>query len=277
MKILLLGKSGMLGSCFLKHLTSFHGQVFALGHEDLDITDAQKVMEVVKQVSPVIVINCTAYTAVDNAESDVESALKINGYALEGLARACKEAGSKLIHFSTDYVFDGNKSEGYLENDLTDPINVYGKSKLLGEEMIMANMSDFYVVRTSWLFGENGKNFVDTMVSLAKTNKELKVVGDQIGSPTYTNDLVMAVVENFVEKEAAPGIYHLTNSGKTSWYGLAKKIFEILKLDIAVLEVSSAEFPRPAKRPNFSVLINSKLPLMRSWEEALSGYLGLRY
>lgn len=277
MKILLLGKSGMLGSCFLKHLTSFHGQVFALGHEDLDITDTEKVTRVVEEVSPAIVVNCMAYTAVDNAETDVQSAMRINGEALAGLAAACKAASSKLIHFSTDYVFAGNKEEGYLENDLTDPINVYGKSKLLGEEMIAANMKDFYVVRTSWLFGENGKNFVDTMVALAKTNKELKVVGDQIGSPTYTNDLVMAVVENFIDKEAVPGIYHLTNAGKTSWCGLAKKIFEILKLDVAVLEVSSAEFPRPAKRPNFSVLINSKLPLMRPWDEALSGYLGLRY
>lgn len=267
----------MLGSCFLKHLAAFQGEVFALGHADFDIADSSMVSEIISKIAPTIVINCTAYTAVDNAETDAGNAMKINGYALEGLAKACKMAGSKLIHFSTDYVFDGNKMEGYLENDRTDPINVYGKSKFLGEEMIAANMSDYYIVRTSWLFGENGKNFVDTMVALARTNGELKVVGDQIGSPTYTNDLVMAVISNFIEKDEQFGIYHLTNSGKTSWHLLAKEIFEILKLDVKVLEVGSGEFPRPARRPNFSILLNRKLPAMRSWEEALSCYLKLRY
>ena len=184
--------------------------------------------------------------------------------------------------FSTDYVFDGMNSAGYAEGDAVAPINVYGESKLAGEKLIEENMEKYYIVRTSWLFGLNGKNFVDTMLKFGaaaiQNGTEMKVVNDQIGSPTYTHDLVNAVIGQIVEplEDEKPfpfGIYHLTNSGVCSWYDFAKKIFEIKKMEVKVLPVTTAEFPRPAKRPNFSILLNSKMPAMRSWSEAVETYL----
>lgn len=279
LKILLLGKSGMLGSCFMDFFVGMVGlNLHAYNREELDVCDYAKLREKFLEIKPNLVINCTAYTAVDDAEKNRDLAFRINGEATGEIAKVCKEIGAVLIHFSTDYVFDGTKKEGYSENDGTSAINVYGASKLAGEKLIAENMEKYLIVRTSWLFGKNGKNFVDTMVKLGTTMPELKVVNDQIGSPTYTHDLVNAVIDDFVEpleagKNVNFGIYHLTNSDTCSWYDFAKKIFEIKKINVSVLPVTTDQFPRPAKRPNYSILLNTKLPMMRSWSEAVAAYL----
>ncbi len=274
LKILLLGKSGMLGSCFFdlfKDDREF--ELFAYDRSELDVTNKALLRDVFTKSKPDILINCVAYTNVDLAESARDLAFKINAEAVGEMARLCKESGAILIHFSTDYVFSGEKSEGYKEDDEPKAINVYGESKLEGEKLIMANMEKYFIVRTSWLFGKNGKNFVDTMMKLGeqaiKDGTELKVVDDQIGSPTFTNDLCEAVVKN----QLPFGIYHLTNSGTCSWYEFAKEIFRIKNMNVHIKPVDSAQFPRPAKRPKCSILINNKVRSMRSWKEALRIYL----
>jgi len=280
MKILLLGKSGMLGSAFMDFFVGMVGlELHAFNHEELDVTAVEKMHEKFLEIKPALVINCTAYTAVDDAEKNRDLAFNLNAEAVGKMAEYCKEIGAILIHFSTDYVFDGTKKSGYLENDETGSINIYGESKLAGEKLIEQNCDKYFIIRTSWLFGGHGKNFVDTMVKLGmaavENNSELKVVNDQIGSPTYTHDLVNSMIENFIENENLPsfGIYHLTNSGTCSWYDFAKKIFEIKKMSVKVLPVTTDQFPRPAKRPSYSVLLNTKVTAMRSWEEALNAYL----
>lgn len=290
----------MLGSCFLKRLSGDKDfEMFAFDKEGLDISDGGAVERVFEKISPDFVINTAAYTAVDDCETNRETALNVNGDSLVAISKLCKKENAVLVHFSTDYVFDGNSPDGYEENSPTSPINFYGQSKLLGEENIMHNMSDYYIIRTSWLFGENGTNFVDTMLRLSKEKPELSVVGDQFGSPTYSNDLCEAVLSNFASpfldsviphhdrkfEEASAhssklpfGIYHLTNFGITSWYDFACEIFKIVKSDIPVKKVTSDEFKRPAKRPKNSVLKNTKLDFsLRSWQDALGSYLDLTF
>lgn len=264
----------MLGSCFFNFFKDGREcELFAYDRDDLDITDKTLLRDAFKKSKPDIVINCSAYTNVDLAESERDLAFKINAEAVGEMARLCKESGAILIHFSTDYVFSGEKSGGYNEDDEPKAINVYGESKLEGEKSIRTNMEKYYIVRTSWLFGKNGRNFVDTMLKLGeqaiKDGTELKVVDDQIGSPTFTKDLCDAVIKNFIGQALPFGIYHLTNSKTCSWYEFAKKIFEIKNMNVRVKAVSSAQFQRPAKRPKCSILINNKIPIMRSWEEAL--------
>jgi dTDP-4-dehydrorhamnose reductase len=275
----------MLGSQFLKTLSGIDGvEAFAFDKEDLDIADKTSLEAIFHRISPDFVLNCAAFTDVDGCEDQKDVAFKINGEALAVIAAVCKQENAALVHFSTDYVFDGSNADGYKENDPVSPINVYGESKLRGEELIAQNMDDYYIIRTSWLFGENGKNFVDTMVKLGKERDYADVVDDQIGSPTYTKDLCEMVIEHFLnpflsEKEKLPfGIYHLTNSGTTSWYGFAKKIFELADLKVKVKPISSEAFLRPAKRPKCSILINTKIPYkLRPWEEALKVYLELQF
>lgn len=297
MKILLLGKSGMLGSCFLKRLAGSEDfETYAFSKEELDITDFSKLETVFERIKPNFVINCAAYTAVDDCETNKELAFKLNEQAPGKIAKACKKVGAVLVHFSTDYVFDGQKAEGYKEDDIPHPINVYGESKLKGEQMVAQELNQYYIVRSSWLFGLNGKNFVDTMIRLSREIKELKVVGDQIGCPTYTKDLCEAVIENFLDPYIADlprqhelnlperkksktkldfGIYHITNSGSGSWFEFAKKIFELAKIDVKVEKITSEQFKRPAKRPNYSILLNTKTESLRSWQEALKAYLDI--
>ncbi|MBT7736294.1 dTDP-4-dehydrorhamnose reductase [Candidatus Peregrinibacteria bacterium] len=290
----------MLGSCFLKRLSGDKDfETFAFDKSDLDISDFNKVLDVFKRISPDFVINCAAYTAVDDCETNREEALKVNGDALEAIARACKSENAALVHFSTDYVFNGLIEGGYTESAQTDPINFYGQSKLRGEENIEKFMNDYYIIRTSWLFGEGGKNFVDTMISLGSDRDELSVVCDQVGSPTYVNDLCEAVLKYFlspfleeldkqhrrqfedsvVEHKKVPfGIYHLSNSDTTCWYDFAVEIFKEAKVDVIVNKVTSAEFKTPAKRPKASILKNTKLDFnLRPWTEALRSYLDLTY
>jgi dTDP-4-dehydrorhamnose reductase len=240
---------------------------------DIDITDKKEVYQKIALLKPEIVINAAAYTAVDDCQTNKELAMAVNGYALEYLAKACKDCRAILVHYSTDYVFDGKNPSGYKEDDRPGiPVNVYGQSKLLGEELLMKNTDKFYLLRTAWLYGKNGKNFPKTILHLAKERDTLRVVNDQHGSPTYTLDLAKKT-KAILEASMPFGIYHTTNSGHCTWYELAKKVFELSKIKIKVEPITSKEFPTPAKRPKYSILINTKLPPMRSWEEALKEYL----
>ncbi len=272
MKILILGYKGMLGDELVK--------VFKEGNEltiwdrsEIDIADRKDVESKIGDLKPEAVINAAAYTAVDLAEGEgKEIAHRVNGEAVGFLAEACKKNDSVLIHYSTDYVFDGENENGYREDEKRDPLNEYGQSKARGEELLQEINPKFYLIRSSWLFGANGKNFVETMLRLAGEHKELRVVNDQHGKPTCAKDLAERTRE-LLESKKPFGIYHLTNEGVCSWYEFAVKIFELAGIEIKVTPVASSEFPTPAKRPAYSALVNTKLPLSRSWEEALGDYL----
>lgn len=254
-------------------------EVFADGNElvlwdreQINIAKREEVMQKIGELMPDVVINAAAYTAVDKAESEKDLAYKVNGCAVGFISTICKQINALFVHFSTDYVFDGESHNGYKENHSYKPINMYGKSKALGEKMILDIEPRYYLIRTSWLFGKSGKNFVETMLKLALENKNIKVVNDQFGSPTYAKDLAREA-RRLVESKNPYGIYHITNSGFCNWHEFAAKIFEFSGLKPDVRPVKSEEFPTPAKRPTYSMLVNTKLPPMRPWEEALRDYL----
>lgn len=256
--VVIFGAFGMLGHALRQ---VFPEAVFK--GRDLDITDDARVREFLLEVKPAIVINAAAYTDVDGCEDNQEHAFKVNGQAPGQIANACHESGSLLIHYSTDYVFNGEKEE-YSESDAPDPINVYGASKLLGEQLIQENHDNFLIIRTSWLFGPHGRNFVDTMLTLSQQMERVKVVSDQFGKPTYTKDLATATA-SLLDRE--PGIYHVTNDGTCSWYDFARAIIP------NAVPCSSDEFPRKAKRPKYSVLKPTRTRPLRHWREALADYL----
>jgi len=244
--------------------------------EDIDITQEQEVQEKIFKLRPDIVINAAAYTNVDGAEEEKEAAFVINETGVKNIAQAAKDLDATLVHYSTDYVFSGTKSDGYAENDPPGPsVNAYGDSKLAGERALKEVGVKFFLIRTAWLYGAGGKNFVDTMLTLAQSNQELKVVDDQHGSPTYTKDLAKATKQLLVE-DYEPGIYHITNNGVVTWHGFAKEIFKITDQDIEVKPVTSEEFVRPAKRPEWSVLKNEIGPEVRGWQAALADYLSTK-
>jgi dTDP-4-dehydrorhamnose reductase len=209
------------------------------------------------------VINAGAYTDVDGCEDKQELAFQVNGHGPGYVAEACNKINATLIHFSTDYVFDGSKNE-YIESDAPGPINVYGHSKLIGEQKIAENLDDYRIIRISWLFGTHGKNFVETMLRLSREMAQVRVVNDQFGKPTYTVDLANKITEI---AELDPGIYHITNDGICSWYEFASAIIN------NTVPCTSDEFPRKARRPKYSVLVNTKTKPMRHWKDALKDYL----
>lgn len=280
MKILLLGKNGMLGSQFDSRLSDLpEVELLATDSDDLDILSFRALKKTFEFFLPEIVINCAGYTAVDKAESKKKDAMKLNADAVKSITRLCNEHGSRLIHFSTDYVFDGRKEppDGYLESDMPNPLSTYGETKFKGEEFILKEMTRGYIVRTSWLYGprpvgEKGGNFVDTMLGL--NSDELRVVDDQFGAPTYTADLADAVIERFVVKSPDYGIYHLTNDDFCTWYEFAVKIFELKEKRVKVHPIPSKEYRTAALRPRNSILKNTKLPKLRNWQDALEDYLG---
>lgn len=273
-KLLVLGAKGMLGQDLVKVFSADrHYEVIAWDIKELDITNRKEVFEKISKLKPEIIINAAAYTDVDGCESAKDVCMRINGEAVGYLAKAAKKIDAVLVYYSTDYIFDGKKKEGYVEDEKNiSPINVYGQSKALGERELQKNTNKYYLIRTSWLYGKAGKNFVDTMLKLAQTQKKLRVVCDQHGKPTYTVDLAKRTKE-LLESGRDFGIYHITNEGETTWYEFAKKIFELAKVDIKVLPCTTEDFPRPAKRPEYSILINTKLPPLRSWKIALFEYL----
>jgi dTDP-4-dehydrorhamnose reductase len=276
-KILIIGAKGMLGQDLVSGFSDDKNyEVFAWDRNEIDITNENKVKEKISDLKPEIIINAAAYTDVEGCEDNKDLCLKVNGEALKYLAKTCKENNAILIHYSTDYIFNGEEKEGYREDcDKINPVNYYGEAKALAEKNIKENCEKYYILRTSWLFGKNGKNFVDTMLNLAKKLKELKVVDDQHGKPTYTIDLAKRTKE-IIENKEEFGTYHTTNEDETTWYEFAKEIFRQAGVNIKVNPCTSEEFPTKAKRPHYSSLINTKLNKMRSWKEALKDYLKVK-
>ena len=280
MKIIIFGAKGMLGTDLMQVFDSYKPK--GLDLDDVDITDSEALKEKILEISPDLVINAAAYTDVDGCEKNLELAYNVNGRAVGYMAKFCRQIGATLVHYSTDYIFNGQKKEGYDEDDNPDPINVYGQSKLMAEKIISHQTDNFYIIRTAWLYGKNGKNFVETMLELSNKNEspqngipsagEIKVVNDQFGRPTYTKDLAQKTRE-IIDQKKEFGTYHVTNSGTCSWYEFTKEIFKQKGIKIKVKPIATEEFPRPAKRPNYSIMNNNKLTSLRSWQEALGEYL----
>ncbi len=278
-KILITGATGMLGCDLCELLEQSRYDLIKTNSKILDITNKKAVFDFVADKNPDIIIHCAAYTNVDKAEDDFENARKVNSKGSENLAQICKEKEILLIYVSTDYVFDGEKQTPYLTTDLPNPINNYGLTKFEGEKAIQKHCKKFYIARTSWLYGLSGKNFVETMISL-KDNEILKVVDDQTGCPTSTKQLsrgILKLVENYnenIEKSMQKypfGIYHLCSSGSTTWYGFAREIFEQMNLKTNLMPCLTKDFPRKAKRPQFSVMENNAM--LEDWREGLREYL----
>lgn len=276
MKVLVTGAKGQLGQDVLCLLENQPWEIFGFDREELDITNEEQVREKVLSIKPDIIIHTAAYTQVDQAESDEETAFKVNAEGTKYLAQAAAAVEAKFCYISTDYVFDGTKNEPYKTSDETNPQTIYGKSKLAGEQYTRKYCSKYFIVRTSWVFGLYGNNFVKTMLRLAEERKELGVVSDQFGSPTYTTDLARFIIE-LVETNKY-GIYHASNSGICSWYEFAKEIFRQSNKNVNVNAISTAEFQRPAQRPSYSVLEQKKIAeqgliMLPNWKEALGRYL----
>ncbi|MEG4043179.1 dTDP-4-dehydrorhamnose reductase [Microcoleus sp. Pol17_C1] len=266
MKILLAGGSGQLAQELQPILLS-SGEVIAVDRTRLDLSQPESIRQAMAEIQPDLVVNAGAYTAVDKAESEPELANAINGIAPGILAEECEKLGASLIHFSTDYVFDGSHGSAYLETDSTNPLGTYGQSKLAGEEAIRKAGNRHIIIRTAWVYGNGGKgNFVKTMLRLGKEREEIRVVADQIGSPTWTGDLAEAISQIIpLLGQESFGTYQYTNSGVCSWYDFAIAIFEEaaqlgLPLKVQrVIPITTAEYPTPAKRPAFSVLSTVKI------------------
>lgn len=269
---LIVGANGMLGQDLTLELKGT--QLKTLTRNDCDITNMDQVRKEIFEAD--VVINCAAYTAVDDAESNPDLAFSINAQGPKNLAIACKEIGAKLVQISTDYVFSGDESNPYFEDSEPNPKSIYGKSKLAGEREVQSNLPDNHlIVRTAWLYGENGKNFGKTILKLAEKNETLNVVDDQIGQPTWSADLAKKIVE-LSQVKNANGVFHGTSQGQISWFGFARELFNLAGLDPDRLKpASSDKFPRPAPRPNYSVLSHDRfaelnLKPIRHWEESLS-------
>ena len=273
--ILVIGANGMLGHDLMATL---EGDVRGLDLPEIDITSFESVRRVLLTLKPEIIINAAAYTDVDGCETKVETAMAVNGEGVGLLALAAREIGAKLVQISTDYVFNGGKGSSYVEDDGQEPLSVYGESKLAGE-LNAAMAPDYLIIRTQWLYGIHGKNFVETMLRLATEKNELAVVDDQIGSPTFTKDLALAI-KALLDKGCS-GIYHAANGGYCSWNEFAKAIFAEEGRQITVNSMTTKELNRPANRPLYSTLDCSKLVAdtgcqPRHWREALQDYLQLR-
>lgn len=276
MKILVTGANGQLGRELMELQAPRDMEIIGFGREKLDITDLAQCRNVIQTYKPDAVIHCAAYTKVDQAESEPDEAYRVNAYGTRNAALAAVEIGAKFVYVSTDYVFDGQSDRPYREYDRTDPQTVYGRSKLAGEQLVQSLSSWYFIVRTSWVFGKYGSNFVNTMLKLAEERDKLKVVHDQVGSPTYTLDLAQFLLE--LVRTDYYGIYHASNSGICSWYEFAKAIFEERGLNVQVEPCTTAEFPRPAPRPAFSVLDHGAIRAhgfqpLRPWRDALREYL----
>lgn len=279
-KVLLIGADGMLGGELKERLEKKY-DVVGTTLQTLDITDREAVLKKAKEVNPYYIINCAAYTNVDGCEVNYDLANSVNGLAVANIAEAAKENDSTFIHISTDYVFDGklDVEKIYTEDMTPGPISAYGKTKLIGEENA-AKAEKYYILRTAWLYGLGGKNFVKTMLKLSETHDELKVVCDQHGSPTSTTTLC-EIIEQIMEKEPAYGVYHSTNEGFTTWYDFTVKIMELAGRKTKVHPVTSEEYkqmnPASSDRPKNSMLSKEKLKaagiIPANWEDALANYL----
>jgi dTDP-4-dehydrorhamnose reductase len=275
MKILIIGANGMLAQDVIKVFQTDH-ELAVCDHPDIDICCSDSVMRFLNRHEPDWVLNCAAYTDVDGAETNRDLAFAVNGDGPGILARACCSQGSKLCHISTDFVFDGHTQEPYCETAPVHPLSIYGKSKLVGEQQIQAAFDDYLIVRTSWLFGRGGNNFIKTICRLATERPEIQVVDDQRGSPTSAADLG-AILKVALEKNLC-GIYHACNTGVCSWFEFAREAVDQAGLSARVVPTTSAHMPRPAPRPEYSAMNCSKIShdcglQIRHWHEALRDYI----
>lgn len=277
MKVLIIGAKGMLGQELAREFSGNGYEVLTWDKEEIDITKKDLVLEKIKSARPEIIINSAAYNAVDKIEEgEREFADQVNGYAVGNLSLTAEVVGAILVHYSTDYVFEGKEIDGYKEDDEPRPQSIYAASKRLGEEQL--RNKKYYLIRTSRLFGKPAtsegakKSFVDAMLKCAEEKDCLELVDEELSSPTYVFDLARRTRE-IIEWKKPFGIYHATNEGSCTWYGWGKKAFELSGKNVKLIPVAAERFPRPAKRPKYSVLLNTKLPPMRKWEEALADYL----
>jgi dTDP-4-dehydrorhamnose reductase len=276
MKVLIVGCLGMLGSDLMAAFSPVH-EAIGYDQQEMDITQLEQCLAGMEVLRPDAVINAAAYTRVDDCESHEKEAFLINGQGAGNLARAAASVNALLVHYSTDYIFDGLKRDAYLETDKPNPQSIYGKSKLQGEDLIRQNCPGHLILRTSWLFGKNGPNFIRTIVGMARKGMPLRVVNDQKGNPTYSKDLAAHTLKMI--DAGCRSTYHLTNDGSCTWFELASTAIEWAGIKgISIIPVSTSEFPRPAPRPSNSILANARLkrdglPLMRPWQEAAREYI----
>ncbi|WHX99992.1 dTDP-4-dehydrorhamnose reductase [Neobacillus sp. DY30] len=276
MRVVVTGAAGQLGKDVLLELEKKNHQAFGADRQQLDITVENDVLTYISELKPDVILHCAAYTNVDAAEENEDAAYAVNAAGTEYLAKAAKQIGAKMLYVSTDYVFDGSANEPYEVDEPTKPLGAYGRTKLAGEQLLQKHLDAFFIVRTAWVFGIHGNNFVKTMIRLGKERGEVGVVHDQVGSPTYTVDLAQFMVE-LMETDKY-GVYHATNSGICSWYEFAVEIFKQAEMDVMVNPLTTDQFPRPAARPKYSVLSKKRieqedLKPLRDWKEALSAYL----
>lgn len=279
MKILLIGSKGMLGSVFAEQDVKLPGDVLYRDIDEIDITDSAQTKTVFRNFKPDILINCSAYTNVDGAETDKKKCYAVNVDGVKNLAVECKKHNTFFVHYSTDFVFDGKKQTPYTVDDSPSPTGYYGLTKHEGEKHIQTILgkNQYLIIRTSWLYGPRGKNFISTIINASNNRPKLQVVADQQGSPTYTRDLAKATLE--LINNSAHGIFHVTNSGHCTWHKLAEFSISLIgKKNYPIEKITSDQFNCPAKRPAYSVLSTDKLDKfcghkMRSWEEAASDYI----
>ena len=281
-RVLITGKNGQLGFELARAFTP-RADVFAIGQEELNLADDDAIRRCCREIKPTLILNAGAYTAVDKAEQEQALAMQVNGVAPRVLAEEANLLGATVIHYSTDYVFSGDATEPYREEDPTSPQNIYGNTKLVGEQAVGEVADRFVVFRTSWVYAARRQNFLLTMLRLAREREELRVVSDQIGSPTWVQtlaDFTHAAIGDDGKLSIADGIYHLSANGRTSWHGFAEAIFAAIpdqrRIAKRVTPISSADFPTPAKRPAFSVLSNQKIEFatkkrVPDWQEQLAG------
>ena len=288
MRILVTGSNGMLGSDLVHELSSIH-EVFGLGarsnrhshiqYTQADLSNASEILKAVSTVKPAIIIHTAAYTDVDGCELNPNLAYSVNTKGTQYLTNVCNQQGAVLFYISTDYVFDGQKKAPYTENDLPNPVSVYGKSKLQAEEYIKSNAQSAWIIRSSWLFGKTGKNFLRTMLNLFVSSQTIQVVDDQIGAPTYTYDLAHAISQMIEKTNRIQGhrIYHLANQGLTSWYDVALRLREKTQARVLIERIKSAELKRAARRPMNSIFNMDRIKndfgiQMRPWEAAVDEF-----
>lgn len=276
MKVLVTGVNGQLGYDVVKELEKKGHQAVGVDRKEMDLTSTQQIKECIENVNPEAIIHCAAYTAVDKAEEEEELCRRVNAIATKEIAENAKVLDVPMIYISTDYVFDGTKDGEYTEEDIPNPINVYGKTKYEGEVYVQELLNKYYIVRISWVFGKNGNNFIDTMLRLSKDREHLNVINDQVGSPTYTKDLSTLLVD-MIESDKY-GIYHATNEGYCTWYEFANEIFNVSNANIEVNPIVTSEYPTKAKRPMNSKMNKDKLSIngfikLREWKDALKDYI----
>lgn len=277
MKVLVTGANGQLGYDVVKVLKLRNIECCGTTRNDFDVCDFTRAEKYITAFHPDVIIHCAAYTAVDKAEDEKELCRAVNAVGTENIAKICKKINAKMLYISTDYVFDGTKKGFYEVDDTPNPINVYGKTKLEGEQAVQKILDRYFIVRISWVFGEHGNNFVKTMLRLGKERKEISIVSDQIGSPTYTLDLAQLLVD-MVQTDKY-GIYHVTNEGECSWAEFAEEIFKAAGMDVKVNRITSAKYPTKAKRPKNSKMSKDSLVkygfrALQTWQKSIIAFMG---